>query len=82
MGIGLMNHSGFLGDSTAAEIMAQLELFRTRTQETAEDLRKMEQEQEAFAIQYHECTKLNGNGIFLICVCMCGGSGMLVFIYI
>jgi hypothetical protein len=23
-------------------------------------LRKMEQEQESFALQYHECTKLNG----------------------
>lgn len=61
MGIGLMNHSGFLGDTTAAEIMSQLELFRTRTTETGEDLRKMEQEQEAFAIQYHECTKLNAH---------------------
>lgn len=61
MGIGLMNHSGFLGDSTAVEIMSQLDLFRSRTQETGEDLRKMEQEQEAFAIQYHECSKLTAH---------------------
>lgn len=43
-----------------AEIAQQLEFLRRRTQETGEDLRKMEQEQEAFALQYHECTKLNG----------------------
>lgn len=29
-------------------------------QESGEDLRRMEQEQESFALQYHECTKLNG----------------------
>lgn len=61
MGIGLMNHPGFLGDSAAVEIMTQMELSRGRIQETGEDLRKMEQEQEAFTIQYHECTKLTGN---------------------
>lgn len=43
-----------------AEIAQQLDYLRRRTQETGEDLRKMEQEQEAFALQYHECTKLNG----------------------
>lgn len=29
-------------------------------QDSGEDLRRMEQEQESFALQYHECTKLNG----------------------
>lgn len=29
-------------------------------QETAEDLRCMEQEQEGFALIYHDCTKVNG----------------------
>ena len=48
-----------ISDSNA-EIAQQLDYLRRRTQETGEDLRKMEQEQEAFALQYHECTKLNG----------------------
>lgn len=33
-------------------------------QETAEDLRKMGQEVESFALQYHECTKVNGECFF------------------
>ncbi|XP_063231375.1 signal transducer and activator of transcription 5B isoform X2 [Bacillus rossius redtenbacheri] len=49
-----------LPDSNA-EITQQIEYLRRRTQETGEDLRKMEQEQEAFALQYHECTKLNAH---------------------
>lgn len=53
--VGLM-----VGDSVA-EIAQQVELLRRRTQETGEDLRRMEQEQEAFAISYHECTKLNAH---------------------
>ncbi|PNF23502.1 Signal transducer and activator of transcription 5B [Cryptotermes secundus] len=44
-----------------AEIAQQLDYLRRRTQETGEDLRKMEQEQESFALQYHECTKLNAH---------------------
>ncbi|XP_066996363.1 signal transducer and activator of transcription 5B isoform X2 [Anabrus simplex] len=46
---------------SSAEIAQQLDYLRRRTQETGEDLRKMEQEQEAFALQYHECTKLNAH---------------------
>lgn len=46
--------------SAAAEITQQLDIMRSRTDETAEDLRRMEQEQESFALQYHECTKING----------------------
>ncbi|XP_066595837.1 signal transducer and activator of transcription 5B [Prorops nasuta] len=53
--IGLM-----VGDAVA-EITQQVESLRRRTQETGEDLRKMEQEQEAFALSYHECTKLNAH---------------------
>ena len=49
-----------LGDAVA-EIAQQLESLRRRTQETGEDLRKMEQEQESFAIAYHDCTKLNAH---------------------
>lgn len=43
-----------------SEIVFQLNTFKDRTLETGEDLRKLEQEQESFALQYHECTKLNG----------------------
>lgn len=45
------------------EIAQQLDNLRRHTQETGEDLRRMEQEQESFALQYHECTKLNGNTV-------------------
>uniref|UniRef100_A0A0V0G7K5 Signal transducer and activator of transcription n=1 Tax=Triatoma dimidiata TaxID=72491 RepID=A0A0V0G7K5_TRIDM len=47
--------------SAAAEITQQLDIMRSRTDETAEDLRRMEQEQESFALQYHECTKINAH---------------------
>lgn len=55
-----------------AEIAQQLDYLRRRTQETGEDLRKMEQEQEAFALQYHECTKLNGKQIIMRGICCPG----------
>ncbi|KAJ8681673.1 hypothetical protein QAD02_017465 [Eretmocerus hayati] len=65
LGAGLMNMAGsrvglMMGDAVA-EIAQQLEVLRRRTQETGEDLRKIEQEQESFAIAYHECTKLNAH---------------------
>jgi len=47
-------------DIIQAEINQQLEYLRLRTQKTGEECRRIEQEQEAFALQYHECTKLNG----------------------
>ncbi|KAI4481547.1 hypothetical protein M0802_013958 [Mischocyttarus mexicanus] len=53
--VGLM-----VGDSVA-EIAQQVEVIRRKTQENGEELRKMEQEQEAFAISYHECTKINAH---------------------
>ncbi|XP_012223003.1 signal transducer and activator of transcription 5B isoform X3 [Linepithema humile] len=46
-----------MGDSVT-EISQQLEILRRKTYESGEDLRIMEQEQEGFAITYHECTKL------------------------
>lgn len=49
------------GATTGAEILHKIELLRRRTQESGEDLRRMEQEQESFALQYHECTKLNAH---------------------
>lgn len=62
---GLMNMAagrvGLMVGDAVAEIAQQVEVLRRKTQETGEDLRKMEQEQEAFAISYHECTKLNAH---------------------
>lgn len=52
-GLGIAPHT-----DPGAEIAQQVEYLRRRTQETGEDLRRMEQEQEAFALQYHECFKL------------------------
>ncbi|XP_066147545.1 signal transducer and activator of transcription 5B isoform X2 [Euwallacea fornicatus] len=46
---------------SAAEVLHKLEDLRRRTTSTAEDTRKLEQEQEAFALQYHECTKVNAH---------------------
>ncbi|XP_071451764.1 signal transducer and activator of transcription 5B isoform X2 [Hetaerina americana] len=46
---------------SGAEIAQQVEYLRRRTQDTGEDLRRMEQEQEAFALQYHECFKLKAH---------------------
>ncbi|XP_049786720.1 signal transducer and activator of transcription 5B isoform X3 [Schistocerca cancellata] len=43
------------------EIAQQLDYLRRQTHETGEDLRRIEQEQEAFALQYHECTKVNAH---------------------
>ena len=45
----------------SSEILMQLENLRQRTQDTGEDLRRMEQEQEAFALEYHELTKIQAN---------------------
>uniref|UniRef100_V5G239 Signal transducer and activator of transcription n=1 Tax=Anoplophora glabripennis TaxID=217634 RepID=V5G239_ANOGL len=47
--------------STSAEVLHKIDILRGRTQNTAEDLRRMEQEQEAFALQYHDCTKINAH---------------------
>ncbi|XP_026823730.1 signal transducer and activator of transcription 5B isoform X2 [Ooceraea biroi] len=49
-----------IGDAVA-EIAQQVDLLRRKTFESGEDLRRMEQEQEAFALSYHECTKLNAH---------------------
>lgn len=43
-----------------SELAQQLELLRRKTAETGEELRKIEHMQEDFALQYHECTKING----------------------
>jgi signal transducer and activator of transcription 5B len=59
MAPGMMS-AGLAADTTAIEILQQLEIFRGRTQVTCEELRKLEQEQESFALQYHECSKLQG----------------------
>lgn len=61
-GMGMVNErmNLMIGDSVA-EIVQQVEALRRKMYESGEDLRRMEQEQEAFAISYHECTKLNAN---------------------
>ncbi|XP_046397100.1 signal transducer and activator of transcription 5B isoform X2 [Ischnura elegans] len=46
---------------SGAEIAQQVEYLRRRTHDTGEDLRKMEQEQETFSLQYHECFKLKAH---------------------
>lgn len=51
--------TGLMPDS-AAEIAQQVDILRHRTTETGKLLRQMEQEQENFALHYHECTKLKG----------------------
>ena len=43
-----------------AEIVNELDILHRRTRETADILRQLEQEQESFALQYHDCTKING----------------------
>lgn len=65
--MGAMGLSGtvMVGSAASTEILQQLEMLKGRTHETAEDLRKMEQDQEGFAIQYHECTKINGKHILI-----------------
>ena len=45
---------------TASEIIQQIQYLRQRVHDAGEDYEKMKQEQESFAIQYHECAKLNG----------------------
>ncbi|CAG9767639.1 unnamed protein product [Ceutorhynchus assimilis] len=47
--------------NSASEVLHKLDDLRRRTQATSEDTRKLEQEQEAFALQYHECTKVNAH---------------------
>lgn len=49
-----------IGD-TITEISQQLDMLRRRMFDNGEDLRKLEQEQEAFALVYHECTKINAS---------------------
>ncbi|XP_071530717.1 signal transducer and activator of transcription 5B isoform X2 [Panulirus ornatus] len=44
-----------------AEIVSELEILHRRTRETADELRHLEQEQESFALQYHDCTKINAH---------------------
>lgn len=55
------NNVAVLLTDASSEILQQLDMLRKRTQETGEDLRRMEQEQEAFALEYHELTKIQAN---------------------
>lgn len=51
--------TGFEQPNISTEVIRKIDILRTRTQETSEDLGKLKQEQESFALQYHEMTKLN-----------------------
>lgn len=42
------------------EIVSELDILHRRTRETADALRQLEQEQESFALQYHDCAKISG----------------------
>ncbi|KAK3888457.1 hypothetical protein Pcinc_007483 [Petrolisthes cinctipes] len=44
-----------------AEIVSELEILKRRTQETQDELRQLEQEQESFALQYHDCAKITAH---------------------
>lgn len=46
---------------SATDIAHQVEILRRRTQETADALGQMAQDQEAFALGYHECTKVTAH---------------------
>ncbi|KAK9870367.1 hypothetical protein WA026_007935 [Henosepilachna vigintioctopunctata] len=47
--------------NSGAETLHKIDILRRRTQDTAADLRRMEEDQEAFHLQYHECTKINAH---------------------
>ncbi|XP_045471331.1 signal transducer and activator of transcription 5B isoform X3 [Harmonia axyridis] len=47
--------------NSGAETLHKIDILKRRTQDTSTDLRRMEEDQEAFAIQYHECTKINAH---------------------
>ena len=49
----------------SAEIVQQLEVLKTRTRETADDLRQLASDQESFALQYHNSTSYNGKMVLL-----------------
>lgn len=61
MTLGMSSNPAALLPDASGEILQQLDMLRQRTQETGEDLRRMEQEQEAFALEYHELTKIQAN---------------------
>ena len=61
MSLGMSCNPSALLPDASGEILQQLEILRQRTQDTSEDLRRMEQEQEAFALEYHELTKIQAN---------------------
>ena len=61
MTLGMTSNPGNLIPDASTEILQQLEILRQRTQESGEDLRRMEQEQEAFALEYHELSKITAN---------------------
>lgn len=57
---GLMSQ---VSDDASSEINEKLSYVQHRTRETADLLRRMEQEQEAFAIKCHDRQKLEGKTV-------------------
>lgn len=51
-------HLNFVPDTTSAEILHQIEILRQKTQVTNDELGHLEQEQESFALKYHDCAKI------------------------
>ncbi|XP_072377045.1 signal transducer and activator of transcription 5B-like [Diabrotica undecimpunctata] len=61
---GVGNFNGFSNlmiSNSSAEVLQKINVLRNRTQSTAEDIRKMEEELESFALQYHECQKITAH---------------------
>jgi len=44
----------------AAELAEQMNILKQRTVETSNELRNLEQEQQAYTITYHDSTKISG----------------------
>ncbi|XP_050693053.1 signal transducer and activator of transcription 5B-like isoform X3 [Eriocheir sinensis] len=56
-----ISHTASMVMEPCAEIVSELDILHRRTRETADELRQLEQEQESFALQYHDCTKINAH---------------------
>ncbi|ROT83581.1 signal transducer and activator of transcription 5B isoform X2 [Penaeus vannamei] len=58
---GGVSHATNMVIEPCAEIEQELRILHERTRETANELRHLEQEQESFALQYHDCAKINAH---------------------
>lgn len=58
--MGATTPGAVLMNDSAYEVAQQIDVLRHRTAETLKLLGYMRQEQDAFSLHYHECTKVNG----------------------